>query len=135
MSVVRSAIVYFGAVFGVGFILGVFRVLVLVPVTGERYAEIIELPLMIVVTILVAKWVISKMAEPRTAVRGLFVGLLGFTVIVVAELAVLMLIRQQTLSEYLSSSDPVSGVAYFASLVLFALMPAIIVRISGRKRN
>lgn len=41
---IRSAAVYFGIVFGVGFLLGVVRVPLLVPRFGERAAELAEMP-------------------------------------------------------------------------------------------
>jgi hypothetical protein len=50
--------VYFALVFGVGFLLGIVRVLALVPRLGERWAELAEMPLMLVAIILSARFVV-----------------------------------------------------------------------------
>ena len=53
-------VVYFGLVFGVGFILGVVRVLVVEPHLGERWAELAEAPLMLTAIILSARLVVRR---------------------------------------------------------------------------
>lgn len=47
MRIVKLGVAYFGIVFSIGFLLGVVRVLWLVPRLGERYAELIETPFMV----------------------------------------------------------------------------------------
>lgn len=58
--VLKAGLIYFGLVFGAGFILGPLRNLFIVPRFGERIAELIEAPLMLIVIILAAKWVVSE---------------------------------------------------------------------------
>ena len=41
-----AGLVYFALVLGTGFVLGVFRVLFVVPRIGERWAELAEMPIM-----------------------------------------------------------------------------------------
>ena len=65
-------------------------------------------------------------------VRGLWVGIIGLALMLLAELAVLFFIRQQSLSEYIASRDPVAGAVYLGSLMLFACMPAVVVRVYKR---
>jgi hypothetical protein len=43
-------------VFGAGFVLGTIRVLWLVPAVGPRTAEFFEMPIMLAVNILSARW-------------------------------------------------------------------------------
>jgi hypothetical protein len=40
----RAALAYLAIVFGTGFVLGMFRVPILVPLIGERWAELAEMP-------------------------------------------------------------------------------------------
>ncbi|GAB4379704.1 MAG: hypothetical protein Kow00121_34360 [Elainellaceae cyanobacterium] len=49
MNILRAAVLYFTLVFGTGFILGVIRVLWVVPYLGTRWAELLEMPIMLVV--------------------------------------------------------------------------------------
>lgn len=46
--IAKFTLAYFGCVFGVGFLLGIVRVLWLVPLLGERMAELLEIPVRIV---------------------------------------------------------------------------------------
>ena len=57
MQILKAGVLYFALVFGAGFVLGTIRVLWLVPSLGARTAELIETPIMLVVTILAARWV------------------------------------------------------------------------------
>ena len=54
--VVRAGLLYFALTFGAGFVLGPLRLLVLVPRLGARTAELVEMPVMIGITWLAARW-------------------------------------------------------------------------------
>lgn len=123
----RSALIYFGLVFGAGFLLGVVRTLWLVPGLGERTAELIETPFMLVVVWLAARFVVRRMESP-TALRRLQTGGLALLVLILAELVVVLLVRGQSLREYIDSRDPISGSVYLFALVLFALAPMLVGR-------
>ena len=53
----KAAICYFGVVFGIGFVLGVIRILLLVPMLGERVAELVEMPFMVLASLIAARWI------------------------------------------------------------------------------
>ena len=133
MSSIRAGILYFICVFGVGFVLGTIRVLLIVPLIGEVKAELAETPLMLLATVLVARWVVTKLPEPHTALKGLGVGFVALGFLLVAELGVVFLVRGQTISEHISSRDPVSGSVYLVSLMLFAAMPTVFISFRSRK--
>jgi hypothetical protein len=58
--IVKAAAVYFGLVFGAGFILGPIRILFVVPRFGARVAELMEAPLMLIVVAVAARWVVRR---------------------------------------------------------------------------
>jgi len=118
----RAGIVYFAVVFGAGFALGVVRVLAVVPRLGERWAELLELPVMGVVTLVAARWTVRRMAAPTRA-QLLAVGAIALGLLVAAELAMVVFVRNLTVREYLASRDPVSGGAFLLLLGLFGAMP------------
>ena len=51
----------------------------------------------------------------------------------VGELGVVFFVRGQTISEHISSRDPVSGAVYLVSLMLFAAMPTVFIGFRSRK--
>lgn len=126
-SWLRAGWLYFLTVFGAGFVLGVIRVLLLIPRMGVRTAELIELPFMVLVTIVAARWVVLRFTISAVRHAPLRVGLFALSLLIAAEIG-LGSLRGATPSEYLTGRDPVSGPAYFAALALFGLMPVLIVR-------
>ena len=60
MPRVKAILLYFFIVLGTGFALGVVRVPFLVPQLGERYAELLEMPIMFVVIVLAARHVVRR---------------------------------------------------------------------------
>jgi hypothetical protein len=55
--VLKAGILYFAFVFGAGFVLGPIRLLRIVPQVGTRMAELLEMPVMLVVIIAAARLV------------------------------------------------------------------------------
>jgi hypothetical protein len=124
--VIRAALCYFAVVFAAGFALGVARVAWWAPRIGERSAELAEMPLMLVIIVLAARWVDRRFLSSAAAGSRLATGLLALALLLSLEMTVVLALRGLTLATYLASRDPVSGAAYLASLLLFALMPALL---------
>jgi hypothetical protein len=70
----KAALVYFILVFGAGFALGLIRVPLLVPRLGERYAELLEMPFMLIAIGLAARFVVRRYRLTRAASSSLAVG-------------------------------------------------------------
>lgn len=128
MRIPQVAILYFLLVFGAGFVLGTGRVLILVPLLGERTAELLEMPLMLGVIVSAARWVAGHKLEARQS-SALCVGFIAMGFVLVADLAVGMGLRGMSARDVFLNRDPVSGAAYYVALLLFAVMPAILVRL------
>ena len=127
MPRIKASLAYFGIVLGTGFALGVVRVPFLVPRLGERYAELLEMPIMLLVIVLAARYVVRRFnLAPDPAIR-LQVGFAALALSVAAELLLATVLQSQSLIQYLSSRDPVSGSVYLLLLLVFALMPALLV--------
>ncbi|MCB9914354.1 MAG: hypothetical protein H6828_04270 [Planctomycetes bacterium] len=122
MRGLRAACAYFALVFGAGFVLGTVRVLLLVPRLGERAAELAETPLMLVVTVLAARWLLRRLDVRRPGEQWVM-GLGALALLLAAEVGVVVLARQQTLGEYVRSRDALSGSVYLLALGVFALAP------------
>jgi hypothetical protein len=119
MLVVQHALRYFALVFGAGFLLAFIRIPFLVPRFGVRTAELIEMPVMLIVIALASRW-IARRTGSRNALPT---GMLALIFIVAAELAVAALTGGGSPIRYIAAKDPVSGAAYLASLIVFSLAP------------
>ena len=126
--VLRASLVYFALTFGAGFVLGPFRILVLVPRLGARTAELIEMPVMIGITWLAARWVTQKFSVPPERGPRLSVGVMAGVLLLLAEFTLVLRLRGLTLEEYFATRDPVSGAAYYAAVLLLMLMPLLVNR-------
>jgi len=115
-------IVYFGLVFSAGFLLGIVRVLALVPRLGERWAELVEMPLMFVAIVLSARFVVRRFPATQRA-SYLVSGGIALLLLVVVELSVVLAIRGMSIGQYFAERDPVAGSVYVVMLVIFAVMP------------
>jgi hypothetical protein len=128
MHILKSGLLYFALTFGAGFVLGPIRILWAVPRFGERTAELMEAPIMLLVTILAARWVIRRPTAPTTKSGRLGVGLVALGLLFAAEFTVVLWLRGLSVGEYVANRDPVAGVVYLVMLVLFGVMPVLVGR-------
>jgi hypothetical protein len=128
MQILRAGAFYFVVVFGAGFVLGTIRTLWIVPHVGTRMAELMEAPLMLVVTIMAARWVVFHFAIPSVASVRLRMGGIGLALLLAAEFGLVLWLRGLSVREYLATRDPVSGTVYYLMLVVFASMPLFVAR-------
>jgi hypothetical protein len=125
----KPAVLYFALVLGTGFPLGSIRVPFLVPRFGERYAELLEMPIMFMAIVLAARYVVWRFSLPASLSVRLRVGFSALFMSVVAELLLAALLQGRSVAQYIASRDPVSGSVYLVMLLLFALMPSILARL------
>ncbi|MDR4465226.1 MAG: hypothetical protein MRJ66_13250 [Nitrospira sp.] len=128
MQALKPGFVYFLLVFGTGFVLGTIRVFLIVPLVGHRTAELLEMPLMLIATVLAARWTIRRLPEPCTSAGRLSIGGIALGLMLAGELAVGIGLRGMTVAEVFLNRDPSSGTAYYVSLILFAVMPWLVSR-------
>lgn len=116
------AVVYFALVFGAGFILGIVRVLMLEPKLGERWAELAEMPVMLVAIVLAARLVVRRFPG-RHRVGYLVSGGVALLLLVTVEFTVILGLRGLSVAEYFAERDPIAGGVYVLMLLVFAAMP------------
>jgi len=126
MQILKAGILYFALVFGAGFVLGPIRILWAVPRFGTRVAELMETPIMFVVTILAARWIVRRLAVPPKASSRLGMGCVGLGLMLVAEFTLVLWLRGLSIGEYVASRDPVSGTVYYVMLGVFCIMPLLV---------
>ncbi|RJP86291.1 MAG: hypothetical protein C4518_14305 [Desulfobacteraceae bacterium] len=128
MKIFKAGILYFICVFGAGFILGPIRLFFVVPRLGTRMAELMEMPIMIAVMIVAARWIVRRFSVPQALCDRLGMGIVALCLLLTAEFSLVLALQGISITEYLATRDPVSGTAYYLSLGLFALMPLLVER-------
>jgi len=128
VRILKAGVLYFVLVFGAGFVLGPIRILWVVPRFGTRMAELMETPIMFVVILVAAGWIVRRLAVPSTPSSRLGMGCVALGLILVAEFTLVLWLRGLSISEYLASRDPVSGTVYYVMLGVFAVMPLLVPR-------
>jgi hypothetical protein len=86
-------------------------------------AELMEMPVMLVVMIASSRFIVRRLALPPTPFSRLGMGCVALSLLLVAELTLVLWLQGMSVSEYLASQDPVSGTVYYAMLAVFAAMP------------
>jgi hypothetical protein len=115
-------------VFSAGFVLGPIRVLWVVPKVGMRVAELLEMPIMLVVIIISARWLVQRLAVPPTRSSRLGMGFIALGLLLTAEFSLVGPIQGYSISEYIATRDPVSRTVFLVLLGVFALMPFLLTR-------
>ena len=128
MRTLQAGLLYFFLVFGAGFVLGPIRLLWIVPRVGSRIAELIESPIMLLVIVFAARWVVRRLAVPPAFPIRLGMGCFALGLMLAAEFGFVLQLRGLSIEAYLASRDPVAGTLYYAMLVLLALMPLLMAR-------
>jgi type IV secretory pathway TrbD component len=126
MHVVKAGVLYFMVVFGVGFVLGAIRTLWFVPRVGARTAELMEMPIMLAVTIVAARWTVLRLSVLSMWYARLELGSIALALMLIAEFGLVLWIRGLSIKEYLATRDPVSGTVYYVMLAVFAVMPLLV---------
>lgn len=124
MRILRAGLGYFLIVFGAGFALAFIRIPFLVPQFGVRTAELMETPVMLAVIYWASRRLIDS--HPGLGRRSrLAAGGVALLLLVGAELLVAYALGGGSIGQYIASRDPVSGSVYLASLLAFAVAPAV----------
>jgi len=125
----RAAVVYFLAVFAVGFLLGTIRVLLVAPRLGDFRAVLLELPLMLGASWFASGWAMARF-EIGGSRAGLAMGVGAFALLMLAEWALSRVMLGPT--RYLSTFATPEGVIGLVGQVAFGLIPWIRISVQPR---
>ena len=121
--VLLTGTVYVAAVFAAGFVLGVLRTLVLVPLLGELGAVLVELPVILTIAWLVCTRILRRWRLlPRAAAA---MGAIAFLLLMGAEASLSTLLAGRSLAEHLALYSQFPHQVGLAGQLAFALFPWI----------
>ena len=128
--VLLAGTVYVAAVFAAGFLLGVLRTLVLVPLLGELGAVLVELP----VILAIAWWVCTRILRrwPLLPPAAAAMGAIAFLLLMLAEAGLSTLLAGRSLPEHLALYAQLPHQVGLAGQLAFALFPWLQARRSQR---
>ena len=120
---IRARIAYAIVVFLIG--LGIVRILLLIPQVGETEAVSLETPLMLAASWFVCRWFVDRLDVPRRAGARAVMGVVAFTVLMLAELGLSAHVFGQSEAEFAGSYASVPGAIGLTAQMIFAIFPVM----------
>ena len=117
--------VYFAGVFALGFALGMVRALMTAPAIGEFAAVLLEIPILLIASWFTAKWCVALFSVPPGGAERLTMGFVAFSLTMVAELALSVILFGQTVSEHVATYTHFIRLVGFAAQLVFAVIPYV----------
>jgi hypothetical protein len=116
---------YFAFVFAVGFFLGIIRVLIVMPRTGELMAVILELPVILASAWVICRWLSIRFLVSAEIRSRMVMGVTAFALLLMAEVALSALFFNNSLNGYLGAFRTVQGLIGLAGQIVFGLFPVL----------
>lgn len=120
-----AALAYFAPVFAAGFALGTLRVLLLAPALGGVAAVALELPVMLALAWVAARWAAERFEVPAAAAPRLAMGGLAFVLLIAAEAALGIWGFGRGGTEIVAGFVTAEGILGLAGQVAFAFVPLV----------
>ena len=93
-----------------------------------RMAELMEAPFMFAVIIAAARWIVRQLAVQSAPSSRLGMGFIALGLLLAAEIILGYLLCGLSITELITTRDPVSGSVYYALLGVFTVMPLLLAR-------
>jgi hypothetical protein len=120
---IKAGVVYFLLLYGIGFLLGATRELLLAPRFGVVVASALEALPMLAAIIHFAPLIARRFGIPPKSGGRIVMGLVGLALLIGAEIAMTRAMRGLSPEQWLAHFASVEGVIYAALLAAFAAMP------------
>jgi hypothetical protein len=125
---ITDGLTYGALMFGLGFVLGIVRQLFVLPHTGLTVALAIEVPVIVVVSALVARWIVQRRKPLREGFGSIVTGLAGLITLLVAEEILSRILNGRSVFAVWADFPTTASIINLVGLVLFTLMPWIVAR-------
>lgn len=126
MTVIVAALLYFALVFAAGFALGAVRTLVVVPRIGGMAAVLLELPMILAVSWVVARRLVARLRNPGSLADRLVMGLGALALLLVAEFALGTWGFGRSTADQLAAWTTAAGLLGLGGQLVFGLMPLLV---------
>jgi hypothetical protein len=127
MRALKAGALYFALAFAAGWVFGPIRELWVIPRFGRTVGYLFEAPLMLIVMVGAARWVVRRFAVRRLSGTAA-VGVVALGLLVTAEVSATRWLRGLSLSEYVAGFRSIPGAISLVLFLLFAAMPMLVGR-------
>jgi hypothetical protein len=121
----KAGTIYFATVFGLGFLLGTFRIFVLAPRLGTLIAVLCELPVMLTLSWIACRWIIDSLSVPAKIMDRTTMGALAVVLLMIAELGLSVLLFNRTISGHFEIYKQTPELLGLIAQLVFAALPVL----------
>jgi hypothetical protein len=126
VRVMKAGAVYFLVALGAGFALEFIRLELVALHFSEQLAGILEIPNVLLATMIGARWAVDRLTLPPLPGIRLGVGFVALSLALIAQFMVVLPIRGLSYTEYFASQDPTSVSASIGTLGVLIVMPFLV---------
>lgn len=126
MQVLKAGTLYFLITIGAGFVLEVIRLQVIALHINEWIAEILEIPNVLLATMIGARWVVGQFILPPLPGIRLGVGLVALSLMIVMEWIFLQVLQSLAVAGYITSQDAAVSTLPIGALGVLTAMPFLV---------
>ncbi len=126
VQVLKAGAIYFLVAVGAEFVLEVVRFQVVALHVNERLAEMLEIPNVLLATIIGARWVVDRFTLPPLPGIRLGVGLVALCLTLISEWTVIQALQSLSVEGYLTSQDAAVGTIPIGALGVLTAMPFLV---------
>lgn len=123
-----AGLAYFAIVFAAGFALGTLRAFLLTPALGHLGAVIVELPVILAISAITARWLVRRLALPPALAPRAAMGALAFALLMAAELGLSVLLFGRTPGEHWATYGQLPAQLGLLGQVVYGLLPVFVAR-------
>jgi hypothetical protein len=127
-KLIAAILTYFTIVFGVGFLVGPIRVILVEPRLGSTIAVLIETPILLLAMVIAARLIPRWLSLSASASAYIAMGLGALALQQVADTIVGVYLRGLTPAQVFATYATPSGIIYVLALLAFAAMPLLVNR-------
>jgi len=120
-----AGFLYFAIVFAAGFVLGAIRISLIAPLTGDLFATLIELPVILGASWIACLFVLRRLQVAERLSARLVMGAAAFALLIGAEVALGLGLMHRTLETQLAAMKTAPALIGLGGQVLFAFFPLI----------
>jgi hypothetical protein len=121
----KAGLAYFGVVFAAGFAIGVLRLLFVTPRLGETVAVLFELPLMIALSWLACRWLVTSFGVGPALSSRAAMGGVALAPLLAAEFGIANLAFGRALADHLEHYRNLPTLLGLTGQIAFAIFPII----------
>lgn len=126
VQVLKAGVIYFLIVVGAEFVLEVVRFQVVALHVNERLAEMLEIPNVLLATMIGARWVVDQFTLPPLPGIRLGVGLVALCLMLISEWTVIQALQSLSVEGYVTSQDAAVGTIPIGALGVLTVMPFLV---------